>query len=268
MKIKSLLNYLNEEESSLTVAIIRIGLIPLIWSAWAYDLRYIGTYTKPIWTITGAIFFISSTAVFFGYYTKYFKWIFAACMLFIYYGLGWHYGTEPYTHHHRYILVFCSVILALSNSEGSLSVDAYLAKANYKSSFKYTNTRWLRLLFCLQITSMYLWAAYDKCSYAFLSGQRMEHVFMYIYLGSDFPESLFFLFLTKFIAIFTVIYEIFLPIALWIPKFRGFAIVTGIIFHGVIYYTLPVGTYTLTMWLLYLGFLSVGMAEGMIKKSF
>ena len=52
----------------------------------------------------------------------------------------------------------------------------------------------------------------------------------------------------------TVILEYVLPFALWFKKMRWWAVPVGLTLHALFYYLTAVGTYSLTMWMLYLVF--------------
>jgi hypothetical protein len=47
---------------------------------------------------------------------------------------------------------------------------------------------------------------------------------------------------------------------------RGWAIVGGLVLHALIYYLTPVGTYTATMWLLYLAFVDPDATHRLIDR--
>ena len=247
--LASLAQFLEQKESSRSMALIRIGLVLLIWSIWARDFTLLTAFNRPISLILGLFFFPSSIALLFGFHARIFKWVFAGTMLLTYYFLGHLIGEEPYTHHHRYILAWSTFLLAFSTSENSLSYDRYHSAAPELSP------TWVRFLFCAQVSLIYFWSAFDKSSTLFLSGARFEQIFMYLYFGSDYPQWSFFPWFVKASAWFVVALEYALAVTLWIPRVRYWAIVAGVLLHALIYYTLPVNTFSLTMCLLYLAFI-------------
>ncbi len=56
-------------------------------------------------------------------------------------------------------------------------------------------------------------------------------------------------------AIGSVMFEYTLSFGLWIPRWKRWLIPIGLAFHGLIYLTMPVMVFTVTVWLLYLLFL-------------
>ena len=83
----------------------------------------------------------------------------------------------------------------------------------------------------------------------------MEHYTMYLYLGSDYPKSVLFHPAMVLLAWSTVALEFGLAFGLWWKRAQKFLIPFGMVFHALLYVLLPVGTYSLNMWLLYLAFL-------------
>lgn len=247
--LASLTQFLEKRESSRSMALIRIGLVLLIWSVWARDFTLLVAFNRPFSLILGLFFFPSSIALLFGFHARIFKWVFAGTMLLVYYFLGYVIGVEPYTHHHRYILAWSTFLLAFSSCENSLSFDRYHGAGPELSP------TWVRILFCAQVSLIYFWSAFDKSSTLFLSGARFEQIFMYVYFGSDYPQWILFPWLVKAAAWFVVVLEYALAVTLWIPRVRYLAIAAGVLLHALIYYTLPVNTFSLTMCLLYLAFI-------------
>ena len=99
---------------------------------------------------------------------------------------------------------------------------------------------------------MYFWAAWDKSSLAF--GERIEHVYTRLYFGTYEPGA-WFSPLMHIGAYGAVLLEYLLPFVLWFSYGRRVFLPVAIAFHLVIYYTLTVGTYTVTMYVLFLLFL-------------
>ncbi len=267
MSLNFITHITEKTEPMLTMAIVRISTVAFIWCNWAMDFHLRMTFQDPLLLITATVFFTSTISVFFGLYTKLFKWLLFLVMSFIYFYLGFEYGYEPYTHHHRYILLFFTLIIALSTSERSLSIDAYLSRRfpNNTRNFDFGYS-WPRYLLCIQTSALYFWTAFDKTSHAFLSGEKMEQFLMYIYFGSDYPIFPFFHLLCQIFSILTVLLEYALVVLLWIPKFRAITILSAMIFHALLYFILPVGTFTLSMWLLYLTFINPNRTKEVLLK--
>lgn len=80
----------------------------------------------------------------------------------------------------------------------------------------------------------------------------MDQVFRSVYLGSDwalFPGY------STFMLVFTwfaILVEPFVMVALWWPRLRLPGVIVGSLFHLLLYWSLPVGTFSLTVIVLYL----------------
>ena len=125
---------------------------------------------------------------------------------------------------------------------------------------------WGTRLIGLQVSVMYLFSAWDKTSMAFLSGDRMEQMLMYLYFGSDYPQWPGFHEMMMGIAITVVVLEYFLVFGLWFKTTRKISIFMGVILHGLFYIVIPVGTYTVTMWCMYLAFVDPDRMHAAIEE--
>ena len=97
---------------------------------------------------------------------------------------------------------------------------------------------------------VYFWTAYAKLYWGFLSGARMELLVYNYYAGYDYASIPGFSALCFIAAITTVILEFSLAFGLYIPKFRKYLMLAGIVLHILFYVLLPIHTFTLTMILL------------------
>lgn len=246
-----------KEGSTRSLAIIRIGLMGLLWDRWASEFLLYKADSR-LELLIGASYFVSTTMVLFGIWTR-FSTIWAALtMLGVFYGLGVYGGIESYTHHHTWLLASSTVLLAFTPCGASYSWDRWraLVKAE-KAGVAPPPERgplWGQFLLAFQVCMVYIWGAYDKTSVAFLSGQRMEHHFLTLYGTSDYPDWSLFPIVCQVLAVSTVLLEYALGFLLWIPYLQPVLIPVGMIFHGILFYTLPVGPFSATMWLLYLAF--------------
>jgi hypothetical protein len=197
--------------------------------------------------------------MFFGVYTRLSTLWTALTMAIVFFYLGFVRHHEPYTHHHAWLLVAATGVLALTPCGRSYSVDCWRAVRQAEREGRPAPAErgpvWGLHLLALQAAAVYFWAAWDKCSLAWLSGARMEQVLMYLYVGSDRPHGLLWIAATTGSALGTTALEFALAGGLWVPRLRRWLIPVGMAFHGLIYMTLPVLTFTLTMWALYLAFL-------------
>ena len=114
---------------------------------------------------------------------------------------------------------------------------------------------WGLSLLAVQISAIYLWGTYAKLTTAYLSGERFEHYTMYLYLGSDYPDWPGFHALMLVLAWSAVVIEPVLAIGLFFKRARPYLIPAGLLFHAILYWTLPVGVFSVTMFLCYLAYL-------------
>jgi hypothetical protein len=123
----------------------------------------------------------------------------------------------------------------------------------------------MRLL-ALQLSAVYFWSAWQKTFANFFSGERIEQILMYLYIGSDYPTWPGFRPLVLAISWTTVILEFVLAFGLWMPRWRKFLLGLGCLFHLGLYYLLPVDTFSLTMCLLYLAYLDPADVHSTIDR--
>jgi hypothetical protein len=247
---------LHTEASTRSSALIRIFLALLIWSRWSGAMTFF-TLGTPEGLLFGVNFFIATTLMLFGIWTRLSTLWTAAIVLSMYYYAGWVRGIEPWTHHHTYLLAFATFLCALTPCGKSYSVDRYLsvrkAKKNGSAPPGESGNLWALRLISLQVAFIYFWTAFDKTNWQFLGGDRMEYIFMWLYTGSDYPDLAGFHTFMIIISWATVLLEYSL-IGLLFKRFRMWLVLPGLLFHGLIYILLPVGTFSLTMWALYLSF--------------
>jgi hypothetical protein len=248
----------HQEGSSRPAALIRIGLVVLVWTRYASDFLLYKNL-EPYYLLHGFSLFVASTLLFFGAFTRLAAIWTAATLVSFYYYLGYAKGIEPYTHHHTYVLAVTAVLLACSPCGKSYSWDRWRALKKAQRIGEpppaESGPQWALRLMVLQVSLIYFWSGFDKCNPAFLSGERMEHYAMYLYIGSDYPKSAWFHPAMVGLAWSTVFLEFALAFGLWWKRTHRVLIPFGMMFHAILYVLLPVGTYSLNMWLLYLAVL-------------
>lgn len=245
------------EGSTRGVALIRIGLVALLWTKWGGDfLLFLDK--PPDQRAIATAFYVSTFFLFFGMFTRVAAAGVGISTLAIYYWIGFHDGVEPYTHHHTGLLALAAGLLALTPSGGSWSVDRWWsvrrARARGLPIPAERGPLWGQRLIALQVSVLYLSTGIDKCTRGFLSGERLQHHLMSLYFGSDYPSWAPFPYVCQALALVTVALELGLAVGLWFRPTRRVLIPLGIVFHAVLYVMLPVSTFSLTMWLLYLAF--------------
>jgi hypothetical protein len=247
----------NSYGSSRSSALIRIGIAMLFWSRWAGELLLYMNQSA-IGLFLSVNFFIATTLLLIGYHSRVAAVWTGAVGLVIYYYFGHVLGREPWTHHHTYLLAVAALFVGLTPCDRSYSLDRYLAvtraeRAGTTPPPEYGNLWGLRLI-VLQLSVLYFFSAYDKTNFAFLSGARLEHIFLWYYSGSDYPDLPGFHALTIVTAVMVVVLEYALAFGLPFRVTRRWLVWLGLAFHAIIYVTLPVFTFSATMILLYLAY--------------
>lgn len=247
------------EGSTRPAALMRIGLVWIAWARYAEDLSF---WRQVEWDffVVGASFFVSTTLMLLGVWSRFATaWAGATMLLGTYAYLGFQRGVEPWTHHHTYLLSVATCLLALTPCGRSYSWDRWRAVMRSEregvSVPPERGALWAQRLIALQVAAVYFWGAYNKTTTGFLSGAALEFVAMSLYLGSDYPQSPLFHSAMVFLAWAIVLLEYALAFGLFVRPLRRWLIPAGLLFHAVIYVTLPVATFSATMWLLYLAFL-------------
>jgi hypothetical protein len=259
----------NSIGSTRPAAIVRIGLVILIWTRWANGLILIRSFSKlyPIFSIS---FFVFSTLMLLGIATRINTLWTAFILLTMYYYFGFYLGIESWTHHHTYLLAFAILLSSLTPSGKSYSVDRWLEikKADRKGNNPPTEIAnlWGMRLIAVQLSAIYFWTAFDKLTTGFYNGSRLEQISMWFYFGSDFPSLFGFHEMAVLAAILTIALEFSLAFGLLFEKTRKYLVFPGLLLHAIFYVLLPVRTYSATMWLLYLAYFDANKVHQVIDK--
>lgn len=244
------------EKSSRSSAIIRIGLAILAWSRFAEEMVFFrqtdtGDY------VLAVNFFAATTLMALGIFSRFSTLWAGTTMLLMYYYAGFSNEREWFWHH-VYLLAFATILCAFTPCGKSYSIDRWLAvqraRRNNELPPPEAGNIWAVRLMAIQVSSVYLWSSFDKLNTGFLSGARMQHIFMSEYYGSTFPDIPGFEVLTLLIALSTVAIELVLGVGLFIRKLRPYLMPIGVTFHAILYLVLPVETFSATMWVLYLAY--------------
>ncbi len=246
---------LTREASTRSSALIRFGIVLLLWNRFAAEMAPFMT-TQPGRLALGASFFCSSVLVLLGLRTQLAALWLGATMVVTVYGFGVYGPMEPWRHHHAWVLAAASVLLALTPCGHSLSVDRWLAVRRARQAGRAPPPErapvWGLTLIALQVSAVYLWSAVDKATLSFVTGFELERILVYLYTGfrPALPAQL-----LMVAACATVVLEVLLPIGLFFRRLQPWLVPTGIVLHAVFYVLLPVGPFSLTMVLLYLAYL-------------
>ena len=241
-------------DSTRSSALIRIGLVLLIWSRYAGE--FVLQRDPSVIGITMSLnFFIASLAMLIGYRTRLATLWMAAILFTMYFYFGIELG-RPWVQHHTYLLAAATLLSALTPAGRSYSLDRWLAvrraaRAGDPRPAELGNLFGMRLMM-LQLCAMYFWTAFDKLEGVWLSGERLQHIFLWYYHSPTPPAWSFFGSLCAAIAGFIVVLEFLLAFGLFVPRLRRWLIPAGIALHLLFYLVLVVKTFSLTCVLLYL----------------
>lgn len=248
---------IDSEASSRTSALIRIGLALLIWARFS-ELLILYKHLSTAGLLFSLTYFISTSMMFVGLASRLASLAAAAHVFLLYYYGGYVRGVEPWTHHHVYLLAMATFLCSLTPCGRSYSLDRLLAVSQAARERRAPpperGNLWGLRLIALQLCLMYLWTAYDKMNWGFLSGQRLEQYAMYFYFGSVYPAWPGFPELMLLGAWGVVLLEYVLGLGLLFRRSRRWLVLPGLALHAVFYMLLPVATYSLTVMLLYLAF--------------
>ncbi|MDG1481949.1 MAG: HTTM domain-containing protein [Myxococcota bacterium] len=248
-----IVQFLTATGSTRSAALMRIGLPLLIWTRMGdHWLLYRHHDAQSLLVV--ASYYLSTFAMLLGWHSRLSTAWVGLTMLFIYYGVGQVGGVESFTHHHIYILAVAPCLLAFTECGRSWSWDRWRAVKRGAVLPEHGPT-WGLSLITLQLSQIYLWGAVSKFTGGYLSGERLEQIFMRLYSGSDYPDVLGFHELMVAGAVLSVVLELILAGGLFIRRLHWWLLPVGVLFHALMYVTLPVATFSATMWLLYLAVL-------------
>lgn len=250
---------LEREHSTRSAALLRIGLAVLIFTRFADGMML----TRSLDRIGAALlvsFWVATGAMLIGYRAQLAT---AATALTLtasvaYLGKLQHQSAWA-SHHHVYLLIVTTACVAFTPSGRSYSLDRWLAirrsLARSEPLPKERGRVGALYLCAIQLTAVYFWGAYNKTTFGFLSGDKLESQLLEQIFDSDPPIIPAWHALMSAASIGTVLLEYALAFGLWIPVARRWLIPIGIVFHAIIYMTLPVTIFSALSCLLYLTYL-------------
>lgn len=255
------------EGSSRSSALIRIGLVFLIWARFASEqLAY--KHELGWQTAFSIAFYLFTVLMLFGVFSKISTFITGILTLSFYFYFGLVEDYEPYRHHHTYWLGIATLFCALTPCGRSFSFDRWYAirQARERNAAfpAETGNLWGLRLIVIQLSLMYFWSAYDKTHAGFLNGDRLEAIFMNFYIGSNLDQWSSWLWVFAVASWFVVIIEYVLAFGLPFKRTRRYLLIPGLLLHAAFYVMLPVNTYSATIILLYLAYLDPGKVHKFI----
>lgn len=248
-------NILTKEDSARPIALLRIGIVLLLWNRYGKMNGFFGAADgADLWL--SLMFFASSAAVLVGLKTRLAATFLFATLFLQYYAYGVVLGVTEYTHHHAYILMFCSLVIAMGPSGRAYSVDRWLAlreaeRAGTPAPAE-TGPGWAMRLLTIQMAALYFWAAVDKTTLFYLQGDWLGRVLEWGYAG----HILYPLFTAKWFLVtasaIVLVVEYYLAVAVLLRRWLPVTCMIGIGLHLGFAFMLNVDTYSLTMILAYL----------------
>lgn len=238
------------EGSTRPAALIRIGLAVIAWARFGSE---VALFHDPGWVRLGlALTFAPAvTLMGLGCWTRLSTIATASILTAIYGYAAWLNRTGV---HHVYLLMAACWLCALMPAGRSISVDRWRALQRGVALPERANL-WGQRLLTLQIAILYFWAAFDKLEPGYATGERIQMVYLYIYGGAQYPHgAAWFPWICRGLAWSTVAMEFLLSFGLFVPHWRPWLMLGGVFFHGFIYLTLPVFTFTATILLTYVAF--------------
>ena len=240
--------------STRPAALLRVGLALVVWTRFAPELALFQHGAAWDWTLCAAAVYLSSSLLLVGWRAERMAAVTALSLGGTVLWLGVLNKHREFVHHHISLLLIAVALLSLTGCGRSLSVDRWRAlRAGHAPPER--APRWGMWLVALQVSAVYLWGAIDKLSVGFLSGERIQHHLAWHYFGSDVPTGVWFTLGCQALALATVALELALAVGLWFSAARRWLLPAGVLFHAGLYLTLPVATFTVTMFVLYLAFL-------------
>lgn len=243
--------------STRTLGLLRMIFAALAWSVWAEPYRL---HEQGGWLHAGMglLFFAASSLMFVGLWSRVATALTACAVLYFFYMRGVLPGVPRFMSHNHNLLATGIALLALSPCGRSLSLDRVRALRRAERDGTpppdESGPLWVQRLLCIQLTAVYLWATQMRLDPGFLSGERMQHMWLYFYSGADLPEHALFAPLCQVAALTTVILEPVLAIGLYFRKPRPWLMAAGVLFHGALYWMLAVGAFSLITLAFYLCF--------------
>lgn len=241
------------EGSTRPAALLRIGLAVIVWARFGHD---IGVYHEPSLARLAFAFVFAPvvTAMLIGYHSR-IATALTATLVTLLFGVLTFITHNPGTHH-VYFLSMALWLCALTPCGRSLSLDRWLALRRGTAQAEY-GPLWAQRLIAIQVAVLYFWAAFDKTELGYLTGERMQIFYVHLYGGPDWIyDTAWFPLLCRAFAWTTVALEYSLAFGLFIPRLRLPLMLAGVLFHGTIYLTMSVFTFSATIVLLYLAFLN------------
>lgn len=244
------------EGSTRSAALIRFFLPIVIWGRIGDRLLLYKVDHDAELFLATLLFFGATLAMMAGLFSRISVPLVGLMMTYFYLYRGLYEGEEAWRVIQQYWAP--TLFMIFTSSGRSFSVDRWLAvrraqKAGEDPPEERGNLMGLRLIAIL-VSSIYLWGSLDKMDVAFLSGQRLDRIWMHFYGSSDYPDWGWWPAAMWFFGTMTVVTEVSLALGLLYRPTRKYMVAVGIFMHAVFYMVLPVSSFSLMMWACYLAY--------------
>lgn len=254
------------EHSTRSAALLRIGLASLIFTRFA-DAMMLNRTLDLIGASLLIAFWVATSAMLFGYWSQLATAVTTATLAgSVYYFGKLHHQSDWASHHHVYLLIAATGCVAFTPSGRSYSIDRWRALEAGGLVPAERGRVGALYLAAIQLTAVYFWGAYNKTTWGFLSGDKLESQLLAYIFDSDPPNVPGWHALMAAGSIGTVLLEYALAVGLWVPRARRWLIPLGIVFHVLIYATLPVTIFSALSCLLYLCYFDPDEVHAVIDK--
>ncbi|AYE86769.1 HTTM domain-containing protein [Sulfitobacter sp. D7] len=247
------------------VALLRIGLATMAIVRFGAEVAPFAAETFSE-LLLGLVFFIFAIAALLGVRARLSIGL-LGLTIFLLYGMRQAgLGTAGWNHHHVYLLGISCIFLMFTDCGRSYSFDRWTAIQSGNRILPEHGILWGQRLIALQMSALYFWTAVDKSDQAFISGQRLEQIFVWSYSGRTLEILLASPMLLALMSCAVLVVEYFLAYAILTRRHRATAIFIGLSMHSTFYLLLPVSTYSATMMLLYLALLDPQSVQKFTKR--
>lgn len=249
---------LGSEGSTRPAALLRISLALVLWARFAGELALYRVRSASELALA-LVFFAASTLMLVGLWARLAAALTAVTMVVLFHWFGLRGGRLEWVHHHTYLLMWVTILCALSPCGRSLGVDRWRALRRAElggpAAPPERANLWAMRLCGLQLAVLYLASAIDKTDLAFLGGDRLEAILLWTYADAGLTASPGLRIAAIGGAWLVVALEYALGLGLLHPRTRRWLLWPGLAMHAGFYLLVPVSTFSVTVACLYLAVL-------------
>lgn len=237
------------EASSRSAGLLRIGFALLLWTRFGSEMT-LWSGTAPERVLVDLAFWLSTTLLLVGYRSRLASAATAATCLYMFYALGVFGGRDEWNSHHVWVLLSTASLLVLTPCGNSYSIDRWLSLRRGTPLPERGWTGGVNLM-ALQLSAVYFWSAVDKSNWGFLSGQRLQAIFLNLYL-ENVPSGAWADALIAAVAVSVVAFEYFISVGIHVRRTHWWLLPAGLVLHALFFVLIPVSVFSVNVALLYL----------------